>query len=416
MKKLFTFFGFSFLTTVAAIAQDTTKILFIGNSFTGANDLQSIVNQFFVFDGNRVITEAFAPGGISVGDVEMGTAAHMNNPAVFELIRSKDWDFLVLQDNQGRFALDSAIFPSTTRSKVVEGHIKIRDSFHHYHSCGKMIWFSGWGFQDEDTTMIKQITTNYEVLNDSAKDVIAPIGYAWKKSFVDNPSINLWSPDRAHPAVTGSFLTAAIIYGTISRKDVSVSMFNHSLPPHQATQLKLAAQQTLTDLNVKRKSNLNGIASASLKSDKTKLIGPKGKKLYRWYSDNKFIAATADSVFKPAKSGTYKLWTLDEEGFWQKSCELKAEISTGIQQSVNLGEILSLYPNPATESITIKSNDHLVSSFGIYAMNGQLLISFAKEGLETNIPINSLAAGFYFVKLFDENGQSVQNSIRFIKQ
>lgn len=405
-----------FITHLRSYSQDTTKILFIGNSFTGANDLQAIVKGFFLFDKTPVLTKAYAPGGITVGDVAMGTDAHMYNPVVFDLIKSNDWDFLVLQDNQGRFALDSAVFPSVTKSKVIEGHIKIRDSFHHYHSCGKMIWFSGWGFQDEDTSMINQITTNYEVLNDSAKDVIAPIGYAWKKSIIDRPDINLWSPDGAHPDMTGSFLTAATIYGAITQKDVTLNMFMYAIPPDRATFLKLMAQQTLTNPVVKRKSNLKGIASAKITPDKANLKGESGKKLYRWYYDGKLMLSTTDSVYKPAKSGKYKLWTLDNDGTWQKSCDESVTIKTAIPEFSGAGQVLHAFPNPASEVLTVKCPLSKVHAFDIYAVSGQHAIRVFRQGEETRIDIRDLPSGMYFIRALDAEQKTVINTTKFVKQ
>lgn len=416
MKKLLPILFILFITHLRSYSQDTTKILFIGNSFTGANDLQAIVRDFFLFDKIPVVTKAYAPGGITVGDVAMGTDAHMYNPVVFDLIKSNDWDFLVLQDNQGRFALDSAVFPSVTKSKVIEGHIKIRDSFHHYHSCGKMIWFSGWGFQDEDTSMINQITTNYEVLNDSAKDVIAPIGYAWKKSIIDRPDINLWSPDGAHPDMTGSFLTAATIYGAIAQKDVTLNMFMYAIPPDRATFLKLMAQQTLTNPTIKRKSNLKGIVSAKIATDKTNLKGENGKKLYRWYFDEKLMLSSTDSVYKPAKSGKYKLWTLDNDGTWQKSCEELVTIKTTIPEFSGAGQVLRVFPNPASDVLTVKCPLSEVHAFDVYAVSGQHAIRVIRQAEETRIDIRNLPSGMYLIRALDAERKTIINTTKFVKQ
>lgn len=65
----------------------------------------------------------------------------MNNPVVYENIRSDKWDYVVLQDNQGRFVLDYAQFPSS--SLVIQGHQQIRDSVLKNNPCAKMVWFEG---------------------------------------------------------------------------------------------------------------------------------------------------------------------------------------------------------------------------------------------------------------------------------
>ncbi|MGC4057068.1 MAG: hypothetical protein QM743_02970 [Chitinophagaceae bacterium] len=334
-------------------AQTPVNILLIGNSFTAANDLKSIVQNFYTAGGTIANAVAYAPGGISVGDVSMGSAAHMNNPEVFDLIRNTEWDFLVLQDNQGRFALDSGRFPNPALSKVVEGHLKIRDSLHFYHPCAKMIWFSGWGFEDEDTSMIDSITANYRVLNDSAKDVIAPIGPAWRRVILERPVLELWSPDGAHPAMTGSFLTAAVIYGTTSGKDVTINPFNGAVAPPDAMYLKLAAQQTLADPRIRLKSNVDGVKSIPVTWVDPELIGPAGHKEYRWYLGNKRQATTTSEIWRPSKSGDYTVWVKDAMGFWYKSCSVPVTVTTAVDEQALPGRSLTIRPNPASKMVTV---------------------------------------------------------------
>lgn len=414
MKQLFTFLTIILLTGYASFAQEK-KILFIGNSFTAANDLQGIVHQFFDLEGTPVHTYAYAPGGISVGDVHMGTAAHMNNPAVFDLIRDTDWDYVVLQDNQGRFSLDSGKFPNPVLSKVVEGHLKIRDSLHYYHPCAKMIWFSGWGFKDVDVEMIDSITVNYRVLNDSAKDVIAPIGSAWKNTIIARPSYELWSPDGAHPDVTGSYLTAAVIYGTIGGKDITLNPFNHILPPPDATFLKSMAQKALTDPVVRKKSNLEGISSVDISWTDPLLSGPAGYKTYRWYLGNKLAAATTVSSWMPSLSGTYRLWALDAAGYWHKSCSQEVTVTTGID-GLSPDQLIATYPNPAEKTVHITGLNDAIKTIRIYALTGSLQQVFDRQGNEMSLDISALASGMYLIRCFNNDNQVTGVPTRFVKQ
>jgi hypothetical protein len=402
-------------------AQDTTKILFVGNSFTAANDLQAIVKKFYETDHSPCITMAYAPGGITVGDVSMGTAAHMYNPLVFDLIRNTEWDFMVLQDNQGRFALDSAVFPPTTASKVIEGHLKIRDSLHYYHPCAKMVWFSGWGLKglDSGKYWIDSITVNYRVMNDLAKDVIAPIGPAWRNLVKNNPFISdLWDADGAHPSAKGSYLTAAVIYSTLSNKDVMANPFNYTIPPPEADFLKSVAQKTLSDPFIRQKSNVEGIASANLTWDiaRDKLVGESGKIIYQWYMDNVLLSSSTDSLFSPKKTGRYRLWTKDALGNWQKSCALDISISTGLKNSANDESSLIISPNPTSKFINIKQIGARVKSIEVYSLIGKKELEFNKVGPEMNLDFSSMASGIYLVKCQDENNNLVHKIEKVVKQ
>lgn len=94
------------LTIVASLcaeSQDTTKVLFIGNSFMAVNDLPSLFSQLSSGAGKPVVVVSRMPGGCSVGDTIQGTFAHMYSPETYALIKRNNWDYLFLQgvDQQG---------------------------------------------------------------------------------------------------------------------------------------------------------------------------------------------------------------------------------------------------------------------------------------------------------------------------
>lgn len=410
MRQIFTCFLLVICFSFAGVqAQPPVKILFIGNSFTAANDLQMLVQQFFINDGMPAHTEAYAPGGISVGDVHMGTYAHMNNPVVFDMLKSTNWDYVVLQDNQGRFALDSARFPNPALSKVVEGHLKIRDSLQYYHPCAKMIWFSGWGFESEAVSMIDSITTNYRVLNDSAKDVIAPIGPAWRDIVLTRPDLRLWSPDGAHPDMTGSYLTAAVIYGTISGRDVTLNPFMYGIPPHEAIAFKTAAQRALTDPDIRLKSNLEGINPIDITwTDPELRVAAPGFTEYRWYMGNVLQAVTTRESWEPSKSGVYRVWAKDPMGYWKKSCSLPVTVPVNIQEPsfAPLYDI-SVYPNPAADVFSVRANTSAeMRTVDIFDLTGHRVLSQSYDSpvRQANIGVEHLADGLYNLRIESASG------------
>ncbi|WP_240223247.1 hypothetical protein [Rheinheimera hassiensis] len=48
---------------------------------------------------------------------------------------------------------------------------------------------------------------------------VAPIGLAWEQALQHNPRLKLHSSDGNHAAFEGAFLTALVLYGTISTQD-----------------------------------------------------------------------------------------------------------------------------------------------------------------------------------------------------
>lgn len=88
MKRLL-LLSLSVLLFQGSFAADTTRVLFIGNSFTYANNMPQLFKTLADSAGIKVIIGVHAPGGVSVGDTAQGSMAHMNNPVLFALIRSQ---------------------------------------------------------------------------------------------------------------------------------------------------------------------------------------------------------------------------------------------------------------------------------------------------------------------------------------
>lgn len=232
--------------------QDTTRVLFIGNSYMYFNDLPGLFANMAGEGGEHVSVAAHMPGGASVGDTIQGTFAHMYNPQVYDLIRSEEWDYLFLQDRQSRFCMGYGVFPGDSR--VIEGHLKIRDSLLYYHPCAKMLWFAGFGpsagyppFAYSGEALIDSIYRNYQFLRDTAGQVIVPVGPAFLRIMEDYPAIDLWDPDGSHPSLSGSWLIASTLFSTVFKRSPVDSPANPGLPESVDSVLKTTGFNTVTD-------------------------------------------------------------------------------------------------------------------------------------------------------------------------
>jgi hypothetical protein len=62
--------------------------------------------------------------------------------------------------------------------------------------------------------------------------------------------------------------------------------------------------------------------------------------------------------------------------------------------------IFAVYPNPASDELTIKSNGDVISSISIVDVVGKVLFAVANLNSEIeNIDISSFSAGIYFVNI-----------------
>ncbi len=85
-------------------------------------------------------------------------------------------------------------------------------------------------------------------------------------------------------------------------------------------------------------------------------------------------------------------------------------IPSNIQER-ELANIVSLYPNPATASITIQATDVTISQVEILDMTGRTVTIIAQ--MQNTINIQSLETGIYFARITTEKGEV---TLRFIKQ
>jgi hypothetical protein len=403
MKKvLFLLLLFPF--SLSAFAADTTRVLFIGNSFTAMYDVPSLVKGLADKAGFPMVHMVHAPGGISVGDISQGPMAHMNNPQVFDFIRNERWDYVVLQDNQGRFIYGGGIFPSTASSKVLEGHQKIRDSVVANNPCAHMLWFAGWAFKNgypgianTGEELIDNIYENYQHLNGLTPEVIAPIGPAWLRVKKPLPHIDLWGPDEAHQSLHGAYLTAAVIFSSIYRMNTEEVEYTGTIDSNEARMLRRIAYETVMDSL--GKTGLSNITPGLQVSGDT-LMAASGFSSYAWYLDTGLVSTGAANSISAKKIGYYHYVGTDSKGCKQRSLPKYVSQTTGIGSNA-IRSLFVISPQPAGDYLSIdsKTQGSLPMQICLRDMTGRVLLT--RSSGESHITLNTqeLPAGAYVVQI-----------------
>lgn len=402
------FFLLLFITglnsSFTATASDTTRVLFIGNSFTYVNMVPNIVKGL-AQQGNIGMAYAMhAPGGATVGDLAQGTYAHMENPAVFDLIRQGNWDYVVLQDNQGRFLYNYGIF--NPDSRTIEGHKRIMDSTLHYNPCAAMIWFNGWAFKNgappygnTGIELIDRIDANYQFMNDSLDQIIAPIGAAWKRSTLANPAVDLWDVDEAHASLNGSYLTAAVLFCTIFKKDPVPLAFNAGLSVAQATEFRSIAYQTFID-SFGRDNNPTFTLPLSYSGGA--LVAGTGYLLYEYYKDGEMVATLPGNNYPITQGGCFQVKARGADGCWHLSKELCLQ-PTAISPLQQKGWF-TLYPNPAKDYVIFSGRESgKRTTISVYDLRGIRLLRATTLEKEYKLYLDGIAPGTYLVRITTED-------------
>ncbi len=89
--------------------------------------------------------------------------------------------------------------------------------------------------------------------------------------------------------------------------------------------------------------------------------------------------------------------------------------TTGISENKSRGDF-SVYPNPATDKITIgtiSSDNNQSKTLEIYTVQGQLIAQQQVQEQQTEMNVSDFAGGVYFVNIKTENGVEVK---KFVKE
>lgn len=132
---------------------------------------------------------------------------------------------------------------------------------------------------------------------------------------------------------------------------------------------------------------------------------------YQWIdcSDETIIVGATSQQFSPVENGDYAVIVT------QNGCSDTTECRSVESLSLidNDQKILSIYPNPAKETITISSDASIIGkTFSITNQLGQVVVSGKISQQEMNVDLNELSTGFYVIHI----GGNQQSSFRIVKE
>jgi hypothetical protein len=83
---------------------------------------------------------------------------------------------------------------------------------------------------------------------------------------------------------------------------------------------------------------------------------------------------------------------------------------TGLED-LAISNSVSVYPNPANESLTVSANGLNVTAVDVLSLTGQLLQNIPSEGTAVKVNVADLAAGVYFIRVVTEQGVALKQII-----
>lgn len=265
----------------------------IGNSFTDANNLEEMVRAMLEEDiatalaGHHIYAMRFRqPGGRLREDA--------GNAAVQSTIAERAWNWVVLQEQSeipGFFGMQNEEYKSSLQAvNTLNGWIQAAHA--------DTVLLQTWGQRAGDPlnpilykdfwTMQGRLAKGYEEMQTLVSTTdrpvpIAPAGLAFGGVFdavqakgldpttAGSDFFNLYAEDGKHPSVEGSYLTACVVYATLSGRDPRRLTYK----PAEMSEARRVALQEIAFTTVERFNKGNAVNHQFLEERQKKKTGNK---------------------------------------------------------------------------------------------------------------------------------------------
>lgn len=324
------------------VFSQTNRILFIGNSYTYVNNLPEMLYNIAITTNDTIVFEMSAPGGYTF-------KKHTQDPNTLRRIVEGKWDYVVLQEQSQlpSFPINQVLLECFPFARTLDSLINEYNG-----PCVETVFYITWGRKDGDAQncpmwppvctyqgMDSLLNMRYMMMARDNDAIVSPVGAVWKYIRTNHPSIELYSGDGSHPSLTGTYAAALTFYTTILRKNPKLTKYNPQIPQSEIINIK------------------NAVYSAVYQNLSSWFIGK--------YDSIMAINCDTTSVFS----------------------------------NYNDENIISISPNPATNSITVDYiNNNKLTDIFIYSSHGRFIKSF-KYVLPKQIDISGLPAGVYFIRI-----------------
>ena len=419
MKRVFTSAIFYLIITLSGYGQlNSIRVLFLGNSYTGVNNLPLLTSYLNNGTGNVLVYDSNTPGGHTL-------EGHSTNSISMAKIKQGNWDFVVLQEQSQiptiPFYRDSSMYPALEH---------LNDTIKKYNPCAEVVTYMTWGRRfggqqcDMGNVNCSPVFVDFSHMQDSlasayqykSKDInasIGPVGIAWKK-VIEDTNIVLHTADNSHPNLTGSYLAACVFHAVLWQESPIGLSFNAGLSPNLALYLQQVADSIVFhhafDWRGKKDVPVADF-SYTISNDSvqfTNLSTAKVGATYKWdFGDNETSALENPlHVYVTPQQYTVSLMVDQCSNADTTSEQITVNFNTVNINEFTLSDQVKMYPNPLIEELYITSDLFSIARYQMEVINvqGQVVYEeFLTLEKQQKINLKDAPSGTYFVKFSTES-------------
>jgi len=401
------------------LAQDTLSVLFIGNSYTSANNLPLLVQSLSSSAGKTLNIDSNMPGGYLL-------SGHLNDATTFSKISQGNWDYVILQEQSQIPTIDfyryNDMYPAMTELKTL---------IEQYNPCARVITYMTWGRrfggQQCDPSgsncspvffdfnhMQDSLTSAYTEISSLLKVQCAPVGVTWQ-NILNDTTLVLHSGDNSHPNIDGSYVAALSLYSSIWKLPAMGLSYNAGISAERATYYQSQSDITLFGLpnqwdlyinapianfNFQNVGNAVNFTNLSVSNVNNTLN-------YQWNFGDGTTSNNQNPTHTYSSDGTYTVTLIASDCIFSDTISMQVNALAALEDHTESSFLV--YPNPTTNVITVTQESNyigasytLMNNIGNKVLEGQLNTS------KTSIDLSMLAKGIYFLSLGDKNNEAIK--------
>ncbi len=230
----------------APAAGPPASILWVGNSFFYYNNsLHGHLGQLAASGGVRVRGTSVTISGSGLDWHDLPSLLRPNGLGHYSFVGDNEIRF----NPPGR-QYDTVVMMDCSQCPI---HPQLQGAFHATVKKNadllkaqgiRPVLFMSWAYKDKPE-MTAQLAEQYTAAARANGAKVIPAGLAFARAIAARPELELYAPDKRHPSLAGTYLSACTTYAALTGKSPVGLTYTAGLPPDTARLLQTAAWEAV---------------------------------------------------------------------------------------------------------------------------------------------------------------------------